>query len=389
MLVLSILVFGSLAAAAARADDVTATISSGTLKLKGDVDPNTLTLDQVGLNPDQVRVTGTTTTINGAVGPVVFDGFTGGLQVDLGAGDDSLTLNTLIVTGTVKIKMGAGANTVAITTSTFDTAVSIDLGSGDNMLQFCTGSVGAGLTVKVGAGTGVVRTATCGTSVATVPGSALVIDAVSISKGLTLKGSKMSEKVILNNLTIGGKTTLTLGGGSDAVAVCSNTINDALSIKMGSGTGTMIDASCASSTVSGENALDVDACSIHTKFTAKMGGAADHVLLKDDTIDESAKLDLGQGANSLVMDSNTVKASLGVKSGKGGDVVQITNGTISDNLAVSAGDGNNTVDVLTTDIGKNLTVKTGKNDDTIDVSTATVHGSTTIKSGKGTDTVIQ
>jgi large repetitive protein len=375
----------------ARADDVTAAVAGGTLKLKGDADPNTLTLDQPALG--QVRVTGTTTTINGASGPVVFEGVTGGLQVDLGAGDDTLTLDTLAIAGAVKIKMGAGANTVTITNPTFADAVSIDLGSGDEALQLCGGgggTVGGKLSIKVGAGAGTPRSAMCDAFGANNPaGSAIVLDSVEVVKTLSLKGSKKSEAVTLQDVFPDADAKLSLGGGSDSLAVCDTSIGESLIVQMGNGAGTMMTASCGGPVdPSGDNALDLDHFTVGAKLSIKMGGAADSVLLTDGGhIQESATFDLGQGANQLTLDGIGITGSLGVKSGKGDDTITIKNGGISASASVNAGAGTNAVTFTAVPIAKNLSVKTGNGDDTIDVSGATVTGSTKITHGKGTDTI--
>lgn len=97
--------------AIARAANVTTSLAGGTLKIKGDADSNTLMLDQAGLNPDQIRITGGPTTIDGLPGPVVVPGGVAALDVAFGAADDTLTINAVSLTGAWKIKMGAGSDT--------------------------------------------------------------------------------------------------------------------------------------------------------------------------------------------------------------------------------------------------------------------------------------
>jgi hypothetical protein len=384
---LSLHLVGSAAPTVVLADNVTTAFARGTLKLKGDADANTLTLDQAGLNSDQIRVTGGPTTIDGSPDDVVFIGGVAGLQVDLGAGDDTLTINLVSLTAAVKIKMGAGADTVAITSSNSDDAVNIDLGGGDNALQFCGGHTGGALTIKVGAGTGAPRNAVCGMHSALGHGSTLVVDSVVVDEGLSLKGSKTTEAITLFDLLVGTNAAIALGGGSDALAICSSPIGKSLKVKMGKGAGTTLAASCGgTATASGDNALDVEGNAIGDAFSAKMGGSDDSVVLAGNNITGATKLDLGQGINDLNFDG-TVGDSLTVKSGKDADVVQIK-GTIGNNTTVNAGAGNNVITFLPdTTIGDDLTVKTGNGDDTIDVSGSTVGGTTKIKNGKGSDTI--
>jgi len=370
----------------ARADDVTATVSRGTLKLKGDADANTLTIDQAGLASDQLRVTGTgTTTVNGGAVPLVFD-VTGGLQVDLGNGDDALTIDTVELTGTLKIKMGAGANTVAIANGTVHGAVSIDLGSGDNVLQFCTGTVDGALSIKVGAGTGATRSATCDATVS-ANGSALVINSVEVQKAVVLKGSKKSEKVTVQDSLLHAGLKLTVGGGSDAVAVCHSSIGGTLAVQMGAGTGGTITASCGDPGATGDNALRIDSCPVASNLSVKMGGAADTAVLTFGSVDGAIKVDLGQGANQLTLDGLTSHKNVTVKSGKGDDTIAIKNAGFGAGASIKAGAGTNAITFTGDDFPGNLTVVTGNGDDTIDTSGATVHGTTKIRHGKGTDVV--
>ena len=126
---------------AARADNVTVTVAGGTLKIKGDADANTVTLDQAGVGANELRVTGGPTTVNGGAGPVVFQSVTGGLQIDLGAGGDTVTLDAVSIAGAVKIKLGTGSDTVTAPSSSFGNMVSIDVGSGDNVLTLCDTTV--------------------------------------------------------------------------------------------------------------------------------------------------------------------------------------------------------------------------------------------------------
>ncbi len=373
----------------AHADNVSAALSGGTLKLKGDGDANTVTLDQVALNPDALRVTGTGTTINGGSDPLIFEGVTGGLQVDLGGGDDTLLLDTVTLAGTVKIKMGAGADTLSISGGELQGTVSVDLGGGDNVLQLCSPVVDGTLSVKTGAGTGSARNAACGQTIASNQGGALVLDSVEVKKGVVLKGSKRSEAVTIHDSHLDAGAKLTLGGGSDAVAVCHSAIGTTLAVQMGRGApGTTVQASCGGLvSPSGDNALDVDSCAIGSDLSARMGGSADSALFSFNLIDGAVKIDLGQGANTLTLDATASQKTLTVKSGKGDDAIQIKNAQYGASVNVKAGGGTNAVTFSAVGVVNDLSVVTGNGNDTIDTTGATVHGTIKIKHGKGTDVV--
>jgi hypothetical protein len=384
----SFIIVGSLAATDARADDVTATVAGGTLKIKGDADGNILTLDDDNLGPGHVRIIGTPTTINGAAGPVTFDNVTAGLQVDLGAGNDAVKLSALVIADKVKIKMGAGDDAVSIPTATFLNALSIDLGAGDNTLLFCGGSVADNLTLKIGAGTGAAHSGSCATATANGNGSIVVMEGVVISNKLSLKGSKKNESIRLLNVTITDNAKLALGGGTDALELCADAIGGTLNVQMGNGSaGITTQATCGGITATGENSLALENGTVGESLVLKMSGSADSANIVANPITASAKIDLGQGNNNLLV-TTVIGKLLSIKSGKGDDQIHVQGAAIGESANVKAGAGNNTVDFLAaTTIGENLTINTGNGNDTIDVTGATVGHSTTIKHGKGTDTV--
>jgi hypothetical protein len=265
--------------------------------------------------------------------------------------------------------------------------VSIDLGSGDNVLQFCTGTVDGALSIKVGAGAGAARSATCDATVAANQGSALVINSVEVKKAVVLKGSKKSEKVTVHDSLLHAGLKLTVGGGSDAVAVCHSSIGGTLAVQMGAGTGGTITASCGDPGATADNALRIDSSAVASNLSIKMGGAADAAVLTFGSVDGAIKVDLGQGANQLTLDGLTSHKNVTVKSGKGNDTIAIKNAGFGAGASIKAGAGTNAITFTDDDFPGNLTVVTGNGDDTIDTSGATVHGTTKIRHGKGTDVV--
>lgn len=375
----------------ARADDVTTSVSRGTLKIKGDAASNKLTLDQDGLGATEVRITGDPTTIDGAPGPLVVPAVTAGMQIDLGDGDDELDLEALTIADAVKIKMGAGNDILSINSGTFGDAVSLDLGKGDNSLALCEGTITGALSIKVGAGDGAANSLIlCGTTGLSAHGTGIVIAGLDVGDRFILKGSTANESVALYGAKLGDDAKLALGGGTDALSVCATDVTGTLAVQMGKGVpGTDATASCdGPGNPVGENALDLEGGTIGQDFTLRMGASDDSVLVSMNPIDETAKLDLGQGANILVLDGH-VGQSLSVKSGGNGDLVQIKDATIGEHATVSAGAGNNDVAFFSTTVGEKLLVKTGNGDDTIDTSGATAGVSKTIRNGRGNDTVVK
>jgi hypothetical protein len=380
--ILSVLI-AAFAPSAASANDLTVTTSGGTLKIKGDADPNVLTLNQSGLNPDQVRVVTAGTTINRTAGPIVFDGVTKGVVIDLGNGDDQLTIDTTtLVGGGSKIKTGPGSDTVFLLRDHLG-ATTIDLGAGDDAIAICDGST-TKLAIGVAAGEGATRTIGCPGFGTTAAGNAIVLASVGVTDTMKIKGSKATESVAIFGGINQKKATLVLGGGSDSLAMCVAQFNDALGVQMGAGTG-QVDATCGGAVVSGVNALDFEGILVLGKFALKMGASSDAALLKNDVFAAPAKLDLGQGGNTLTVEGSTF-TGFAAKSAKGDDVVQFTSDASGD-VVINGGAGDNTVTFGASQIGGDLTVKTGAGDDTIDTTNAAVGGTRTVASGKGADTV--
>src|SRR3954471_14027723 len=109
---LAFVVFGLVSSVSvAAANDVDVAVKNGALVVKRDDDANTLTLDQIGLGTDSMRITPDGgTTVNGAGGAQVFNGLVSGAKIALGKGSDRLTLATATLNGPVKIDLGAGDN---------------------------------------------------------------------------------------------------------------------------------------------------------------------------------------------------------------------------------------------------------------------------------------
>ena len=219
-------------------------------------------------------------------------------------------------------------------------------------------------------------------------GTAIVIDSPTVEKGLVLKGSTTAETVVLNAVTIEGKSTLALGSGSDSLDL-DGTFDASLGVDLGGGGSFTAQAACGASNASGANALVIVNSTINNSFTLRGSGDVDSSLVKNTNVGDKSKIDLGGGTvNGLVVDGGLTGESLTIKAGKGGDLITVNNAGIGANLTIKVGAGANTVTLgATTNVGKNLTVKTGNDNDTIDTSGAVVAGKTTIQHGKGTDTV--
>lgn len=89
-----------------QANNVSAKISGGSLYIYGDSANNHLTIKSTSAG--SVTVTGTTTTVNGASGPVVLNGWNNGIFVYLAGGNDSVWLQAGDVIGATHFDLGSG-----------------------------------------------------------------------------------------------------------------------------------------------------------------------------------------------------------------------------------------------------------------------------------------
>ncbi|MBI1375364.1 MAG: LEPR-XLL domain-containing protein [Phycisphaera sp.] len=90
---------------------VLASVAKGNLIIQGDAAANAIVLDQIGLDADQVRISGVSSTdINGQSEPIVLSGVTRSVYILPGGGDDTVTMNDLVVAGNVWIADMDGAN---------------------------------------------------------------------------------------------------------------------------------------------------------------------------------------------------------------------------------------------------------------------------------------
>jgi hypothetical protein len=124
--------------------NVTASVASGILVMKGDAAANEIVMTRSGLSANQIRISSgsSATTINGAAGPLVLDGVRG-LKVQLMGGNDNLKLDNANFDRAVSIDAGGGNDLVQIEAngsksgpaSVFGAAVSVSMGSGVDGLQ--------------------------------------------------------------------------------------------------------------------------------------------------------------------------------------------------------------------------------------------------------------
>jgi hypothetical protein len=133
---------------------VLASVVDGALMLRGDAEANEIVMDGAGLSAGQVRVTGAAgTTINGAAEPLVLEGLTRHVRVQMGAGADAVTINDVVLPGSVTIT----AETVHLLAVQVGRDARIYSGDAPAFLTIDDTSVAGALHLRTGAGADLIQ----------------------------------------------------------------------------------------------------------------------------------------------------------------------------------------------------------------------------------------
>ena len=183
--------------------EVLASVARGNLSIRGDAMDNAIVVDQVGLNADQVRVTGALgTTINGGAAPVILSGVTRNAVVRMGDAPDSVAVNNLALPGSVTIDGRKGANTIALNNVQVGTNLTIKNGTTLSAVTVAGTTVGKNLTVTGGAG-----------------GLNAALQSVQVQRNTKVSGGKAASSVTVDESNFAGSTRLGTGAGADVIRV--------------------------------------------------------------------------------------------------------------------------------------------------------------------------
>ena len=279
------------------AGNVTAAVQGGFLVITGDAADNGVTVDYIqATNSYQVIGTtpsgGTATTINGLDTTVpanaqIFTNVTKGLKINTGAGNDLLvfgaaTSSTFVVVGTVEIDTGLGNDTVNIGRNgnaaggaapienevNIGKSLAIKLGGGNDTLTMTNMTVANAL---------VVHADNNNPSIPAADGQ----DSITFPTTFTPAGGSLQNFPV----TVGGKTTILLGGNVDTLNMLNFTSNKGLLIGDNGGN---LNLDIVDSRVGGELKLQ------------KNGGATNAIDL-DNVIAGTVRLNTGNGVDTLTI----------------------------------------------------------------------------------------
>lgn len=383
-----------LVSSTAAANDVAVEVKGGSLVIKGDDDGNAVTLDQVGLGTDSVRVApGGGTTVNGAAGAQVFGGLVAGAKITLAGGADLLELESMQLNGNVGIKAGDGSDRVNVLDATLQGPAKIDLGAGDNALTLCDAAFPNDVSIKIGKQTGGFVTATCPGATGNVTtnegGSVFLMHNDTFGGSLAVKAASAVHVGVVDDVAVAGALAFK---NVPLVALCYSTLSGAASVKLpkilGSAGGNVsCEGGATEAFADGNTALAMSGSTVGDAFTVKSAAGGDGIVVTGTSVQEGMTVAMGSGLNFLFLDGVQVGTDLVAKAGKDDDDFFGDNLQIGENATVKYGAGANVIDFGTSLVGENLTIATGAGNDTITTNGVGVGGTKTIKNGKGVDTL--
>jgi hypothetical protein len=149
---------------------VTATLKNGTLTITGDNNNDGIEITQSPNHPNRLTITGlqqpNSTKVNGTTGPVVFNGVTGDVNINLGSGNDNVAIEgtglgvMTYLPRNLTVNLGNGNNVLEMVSVTVGGKVSVTGGTGDDTVILAMTNVGSpavngganDLTINLGGG---------------------------------------------------------------------------------------------------------------------------------------------------------------------------------------------------------------------------------------------
>ena len=316
------------------AGDVLAQIVGGSLVVTGDDAANAITITQQGLAAGEVQVTPAPgTTVNGGADPVVLQTLRPDVRIDLGLGDDTITV-TQVNLGKLLLNIGNDNDAVAL--------------SSVNLTQLClAGGYG--------------------------------------DFGLTLEDSVISGNASI--ISQGGNAAITFQGDDSRVGgrfqVCGGTGDGTLSI-----TGGQFQKDVRIAAGYGAATITLSGSTIAGKLDITTGTGADDITLPGLTVSGNTKLTLGNGITDVSIDTCTLGGKLDIRSLADADVIDIANSTVVGNVKINAGHGDLTMTADTATFKGNTAICGATGTHSVALSTCTLWGGLAITSGGTLDAAL-
>jgi hypothetical protein len=302
------------------AGNVTASVQRGVLVITGDASDNAITVNWVQKNTYQVlsaEANSANTTVNGVdsttANPQTFSGVTKGIRIVMNAGNDTVTFGApdstaFAVAGYLQIDMGAGNDTVNLGRNE---TVANNVTTPENEV-----SIGASVSIAMGNGNDTVNITN--TTIARdlvihadvhglVPSSLDGSDTVNFATTFTPEGGETAVFPV----TVGGKATIMLGGGSDTLNMANFTAAKGLLV---GDLGGNLNMNVTDSRVGGELKLQ------------KAGGASNTINV-DNVTAGTLRLNTGNGVDTITV-RDSIFERLYMNTADGKDIITIGNTTV-------------------------------------------------------------
>ena len=273
---------------------------------------------------DQLTISGTNVpgryTISGSLATETVNGVTGGLQLNLGGGDDQVTLNNIYAAGSLAIDLGEGDDTITLgSTATVSSAqnLTINFGGGNDALAMERVYIAGDQTIDGGAGNDMLMIAGN-----TEGGFWLGTSSVGAT---TLQGGDGDDRMQVSYSFVVGPLTIDGGNGNDAISLVASATSGQSMI-----TG-----------MDGHDLLAVDTNYFVSTVVVNGGTGSDILLLKNSIVLQSATLSGAEGSDSTEVD-NVIVRGLMVNAGAGHDAVTVR-ASLLENLFADVGDGDDSL----------------------------------------------
>lgn len=427
------------------AGNITATLAGNTLKIKGDVEANVLTIQADVADPTKFTLSSSSGTINTG-GDFTTPTGVKHFLINLLGGDDRVTFGNavapIVVQGNVTINGGDGANDVFGTDLTVQKNLTIINGNnvaGSDDADFGNLNVGGSVNIKNGKGDSSTNIYRNSPGLSKINGSLSIINGIgednayivdtNIGKHVTISNGKGSangiagetqfynEENTTQRSTIGGNVTVSYADGNanpgEADGIWDYEVFGNVTFNHGTGVfrtdfdGYSVNQPAAIRghlTINGKGAQTVvtgneyfkTGLTVGKNFTLNAGAGADVVTLDKLNVTGKASFNLGNGANTVTVingGDTTAQKSLSITGGKDVDTVQFNARVNTPKLTLTLKDGgdvfNSTVGIFGNAAGSlraAMTANLGKGDDTVNIDNI-FGGVVNLNLGHGINTV--
>jgi hypothetical protein len=414
------------------AGDVSVAAVRGNLVITGDANlgvgaDESILIEHDGTNYSVTGLSGTT--INGGAGfvpaPIARD-----IIVDLKTGNDNVEIlgasinNRLVVPRNLTIRGGTGVDSITVENVLVQGVLNVDGGAGDNTVKIKGSRVNRDALIKGGLDGDEI------TVDSSSFGGKLTIDALggtneiyvegvsSVARDALLKGGVGTDTVKIDGGSFGGKLTIDALGGTNEIYVegVSSVARDAL-LKGGVGTDTVkIDGGSFGGKLTidalgGANVIEVKNVSSVARDALIRGGAnVDDIAIDGVNFLGKLTVDALGGLNTIAvrggssvardvllkggLDSDTItaeasgfKGKLTIDSGAGSDVLTLANSDVTRDVLVRSVSGDNDVSIDELIARAKLTVTTGGGKDLVRILSSTVTGALSVSTGAEADDI--